>query len=74
MTAIYTYSEARQHLASVLEKATQEGEVRIKRRDGTVYVVRPESDRGSPLAVAGINRPVSLPEILESINEGRRYT
>lgn len=74
MTAIYTYSEARQHLASVLEKATQEGEVRVRRRDGTVYIIRPEKSRGSPLDVAGINRPVSLAEILASIAEGRRFT
>lgn len=36
----YTYSEARQHLSSVLEKAKQEGEIRIKRKDGSIFVVR----------------------------------
>ena len=74
MTAIYTYSEARQNLASLLEKATLDGEVRIKRRDGNVYVIRPEPTRGSPLDVEGINQPISRAEILRFISEGRRYT
>jgi prevent-host-death family protein len=39
---VYTYSEARQNLASLLDRAAQEGEVRIKRRDGQVFVVKPE--------------------------------
>lgn len=45
----YTYSEARQRFATVLDKAYREGAVRIKRRDGKVFVVRPEKRRKSPL-------------------------
>ena len=37
---VYTYSEARQSLATLLDKAAQEGEVRIKRKDGQVFVIR----------------------------------
>ena len=33
---IYTYSEARQNLASVLDEARRKGGVRIRRRDGAV--------------------------------------
>lgn len=31
---VYTYSEARQKFASVLDKAQKDGVVRIRRRDG----------------------------------------
>ena len=37
MMVVYTYSEARQNFASVLDKAVQEGEVRVKRKDGQVF-------------------------------------
>ena len=39
---IYTYSEARQNLATLLEEAERKGAVRIRRRNGTSFVVRPE--------------------------------
>lgn len=52
---IYTYSEARQKLAALLEQAQSEGEVRIKRRDGQEFIVVPVSAKGSPLDVEGIN-------------------
>jgi prevent-host-death family protein len=39
---VYTYSEARQNLASLLDKAAEEGEVRIKRKDGRVFVIKPQ--------------------------------
>ena len=38
---IYTFSEARQNFSSLLDKAREEGEVLIKRRDGSVFVVKP---------------------------------
>lgn len=52
---IYTFSEARQKFASVLEKARSEGKVLIKRKDGSVFVIQPVSNRGSPLNVKGID-------------------
>jgi len=33
----YSYSEARQKLASLLEQAAKEGEVRIRRKDGQIF-------------------------------------
>ena len=68
----YTYTEARQKLASLLEQAATYGEVRIKRRDGQVFVIKPEKREGSPLAVEGIKLGLSREEILQSIEEGRR--
>jgi PHD/YefM family antitoxin component YafN of YafNO toxin-antitoxin module len=37
---VYTYTEARQNLASLLDQAAREGEVRIKRKDGQVFVIK----------------------------------
>ena len=55
---IFILTEARQKLASLLEQAAKYGEVRIKRRDGQVFVIRPQKRKGSPLAVNGINRNI----------------
>ena len=41
----YTYSEARQRFAAILERARREGAVRIRRKDGTVFVLQPEAAR-----------------------------
>lgn len=68
----YTYSEARQKLASLLEQAAKYGEVRIKRRDGQVFVIKPQERKGSPLEVEGIKTKLSRREILKSIEEGRK--
>ena len=40
--AIYTYSKARQNLASLLDQAVKDGEVMVKRKDGQIFVIRPE--------------------------------
>lgn len=69
---VYTYSEARQKLASLLDKAAQEGEVRIKRKDGRIFVIKPEPRADSPLDVDGIDLGLSAPEILAFIREGRK--
>jgi len=69
---VYTYSEARQSLATLLDKAAQEGKVRIKRKDGQIFVIRPEPRTNSPLDVEGIDLGLTASEILEFIQEGRR--
>lgn len=69
---VYTYSEARQNFASVLDKAVQEGEVRVKRKDGQVFVIRLVTPDDSPLNVEGIDLGLTAEEILEFIQEGRR--
>jgi hypothetical protein len=71
MSRVYTYSDARQNLASVLERAVKEGEVRIKRKDGQVFVIKPEQVLGSPLAVDGVETDLSADEIVGFIREGR---
>ncbi|MEJ2597949.1 MAG: type II toxin-antitoxin system Phd/YefM family antitoxin [Anaerolineales bacterium] len=71
MSNIYTYSEARQNLATLLDKAAQEGEVKIRRKDGQVFVVKPETKTGSALDVEGIDLDVTIAEIVEFIRESR---
>ncbi len=69
---VYTYSEARQKLARLLDQVLEEGEVRIKRSDGQIFVIKPEPATGSPLDVPGIDLDLHPIEILEFIQEGRR--
>ena len=71
---VYTYSEARQNLASVLEVAQRDGAVGIRRRDGGFFVLRPEASDSSPLDVEGVDLGVTTDEIVAMIREGReRY-
>ena len=72
MATVYTYSEARQNLAALLERTVQEGQVRIKRRDGQTFIIRPESKPASPLEVEGVNLGITAAEIVQFIHEGRR--
>jgi len=74
MTAVYTYTEARQNLASLLDRAANEGAVHIKRRDGQTFVIKPEPIATSPLDIEGIDLDISTDEIVEFIAEGRRYS
>jgi len=69
---VYTYTEARQRLAELLERAAREGEVRIRRRDGRVFVVRLEREEGSPLEVEGLDLGLTVEEIVAMVREGRR--
>ena len=71
---VYTYSEARQKLAKLLDQVLTEGEVRIKRKDGQVFVIRPEPKRESPFDVPGIELGISATEIVQFVQEGRRYS
>ena len=69
---LYTYSTARQRLAEVLEDASREGEVQIRRQDGRLYTVTPvEKPAQSPFAnVTGRTvRGVTSKELLQAIRE-----
>jgi antitoxin (DNA-binding transcriptional repressor) of toxin-antitoxin stability system len=72
---LYTYSTARQRLAEVLEEASREGEVQIRRQDGRVYAVTPVAKRAqSPFAnVTGrAVRGVTSEELLRLAREEGR--
>jgi antitoxin (DNA-binding transcriptional repressor) of toxin-antitoxin stability system len=69
---LYTYSTARQRLAEVLEEASRDGEVQIRRQDGRVYAVTPVAKPAqSPFAnVTGqAVRGVTSKELLRAIRE-----
>ena len=71
---VYTYSEARQQLASVLDAAQQDGAVRIRRRDGRTFVLQLETSTGSPLDVEGVDLGISTSDIVSLVRESRtRY-
>lgn len=70
---IYTYSEARQKLASVLDKAEATGKVLIRRQDGRTFALTPESPLQSPLDVPSIKADISAEELVSLLrNEKRR--
>ena len=69
---VYTYSEARQKLATVLTEACSEGEIRIRRNDGQVFALRPVAVDGSPLDVEGVDLGLTRDEIVAAVREGRR--
>jgi antitoxin Phd len=68
---VYTYSEARQKLAKVLEQAEINGKVLIRRKDGRTFALVPEQVAASPLDVPSIKADVSTPEIVKIIRNGR---
>ena len=70
----YTFSEARQNFAAILEQARRDGAVRIRRRDGQSFILTPESEKASPLDIPGVilGKPVTREDILQSIQESRR--
>ena len=68
---VYTYSEARQRLARVLDEARTGGEIRIKRRDGSEFAVRPVEPGKSPLDVPGVDAGLERADILAAIRESR---
>jgi PHD/YefM family antitoxin component YafN of YafNO toxin-antitoxin module len=68
---VYTYSEARQNLASLLEEARTQGAVGVRRRDGQMFVVKPERRARSPLDIESVDLGVSTDEIVEIVRESR---
>lgn len=68
---IYTYSEARQKLARVLEQAESTGNILIRRKDGRTFALIPEQIHSSPLDVTSIQANVSTREIVTIIRKGR---
>lgn len=73
MSTVYTYSEARQNLASLLETAVRDGQVRVRRKDGQIFIILPEETEGSPLDIVGVDLDLTKDEIVEFIHEGRKF-
>ena len=71
---VYTYSEARQKLSSVLDKAESMGKVVIRRKDGRTFALTPEQTRRSPLDVPSIRATVCTEELVDIIRKERGRT
>ena len=67
----YSFTEARQHFASILDEAKREGAVCIKKRDGEAFYIKPAVQKKSPLDVKGVDLGISSSEIVDIIREGR---
>jgi prevent-host-death family protein len=67
---VYTYSEARQRLAEVLNIARNE-EVVIKRRGGEAFSIIFRKSERSPFDVPGIQTKATTKDILAAVRESR---
>lgn len=72
MTTVYTYSEARQKLATLLDEVVKDGQVLIQRQDGTLFVVQQQAEAGSPLDVPGVDLALTRAELVSFVQEGRQ--
>jgi hypothetical protein len=67
----YTYSEARQRLASLLDQAGREGRVQIRRQDGSTFVLQAVVADRSPLDVPGVRSKLRRDELTTLVREER---
>jgi len=70
----YSFTEARQNFASILDEAKNEGVVCIKKRDGESFYIKPVGVKKSPLDVIGVDLGISSEDIVSSIRECRERT
>ena len=68
---VYTYSEARQKLSSILDKAESMGKVIIRRKDGRTFALIPEETGRPPLDVPSIKATVSTEDLVEIVRKER---
>jgi prevent-host-death family protein len=68
---VYTYSEARQHLAKVLDRARKAGAVHIRRRGGMVFQVTPLKSEASPLDVGFVEVKLTRDDVVAAVRESR---
>ena len=71
---VYTYSEARQKLSSVLDRAEVSGKVLIRRKDGRTFSLSPERTEKSPLDVPSIKARVTTDELVSLVRKERGRT
>jgi hypothetical protein len=56
----------------ILEEAARAGEVRIRRRDGKSFVIRPEQPSRSSFGIEGVDLGLKREQILRAIHDCRR--
>jgi prevent-host-death family protein len=67
---VYSYSQARQNLSAVLNRAKTE-QVLIRRRGGETFSVVPRRPGGSPFDVPGVKTRATTSDILSALREVR---
>jgi len=67
---VFTYSQARQALAAVLDAARKE-EVLITRRGGDTFLLTCKTTAKSPFNVPGIKTRATTEDILEAVRDSR---
>jgi antitoxin (DNA-binding transcriptional repressor) of toxin-antitoxin stability system len=69
----YTYLEARDNFATLLEEAERDGAVEIRRRDGAVFRLSPAArkPKASPLDVPGVKINIGPQDLVAVVREGR---
>jgi antitoxin (DNA-binding transcriptional repressor) of toxin-antitoxin stability system len=67
----YTYSEARERLAALLDRARREGRVQIRRRNGQVFLLLPAKSERTPLNVPGVRAKLPRGELLTWLRDSR---
>jgi len=68
----YTYLEARDNFATLLEEAERDGAVEIRKRDGAVFRLPPApKPKASPLDVPGVKLNVKTQDLVAAVREGR---
>ena len=70
---VYTYSQARQNLAEVLNQSKDEAVI-IRRRGGDSFAVVPKPREDSPFDVPGVKTAATTSDILAAVRESRSKT
>lgn len=69
---IYTYSEARQQLAGVLDQAETDGKVLVRRRNGTMFSIMPVTENlSSPLDVPSVKTNIPMADWIKTLHTER---
>jgi hypothetical protein len=69
---VYPYAEVPEGLSTLLERASTEGQVKLRGRDGRVFIIRPEQPlKTSPFDVRSVKLPITKLDIVEAIRESR---
>ncbi|MBN1393573.1 MAG: hypothetical protein JW959_00885 [Pirellulales bacterium] len=68
---VYTYSEARQKFAGVLNTAAATGKVLIRRKDGSTFALTPEKTSKSPLDVPSVKADISTRGLVSLVRKER---
>ncbi|MBN1646763.1 MAG: type II toxin-antitoxin system prevent-host-death family antitoxin [Spirochaetales bacterium] len=68
---VFTYSEARQKLAKLLDEVNEGKEVLIRRKDGTFYTIEKTEMANTVNSWPGVETGISREKILDAVREGR---